>query len=197
MILWELFITFMQISLLAVGGGYVAIPLMESTIVEQRAWLSMPAFADLVTIAEMTPGPIALNAATFVGFRVAGLPGALIATLGVILPSLVLVSLLFWLYRRYRTLAFMQSILKALRPVVVALIAAAGLRLLYTALFFAAPALAPTLRETLSAVLAALDWKAAVLSLAAFIVLRAKRPSPILVMAACGAVYWGLGIMGL
>ena len=83
MILWELFITFMQISLLAVGGEYVAIPLMESTIVEQRAWLTMPAFADLVTIAEMTPGPIALNAATFVGFRVAGVPGALIATTAV------------------------------------------------------------------------------------------------------------------
>ncbi|MBO5500664.1 MAG: chromate transporter, partial [Clostridia bacterium] len=94
----ELFLSFLQVGLFSVGGGYVAIPLIQQQVVTQHGWLPMSIFNDLVTIAEMTPGPIGINAATFVGVRVGGFPGALVASLGFILPSLLIVSLLCWLY---------------------------------------------------------------------------------------------------
>ena len=135
MILMELFWAFFQIALFSVGGGYAAMPLIRSQVVQAHGWMTMSEFADLLTIAEMTPGPIQLNAATFAGMRVAGFPGALCASLGVVTPSLVLVSLLAWLYRRYRSLSVIQGVLGFLRPAVVALIASAGLDVLLLVIF--------------------------------------------------------------
>ncbi|NLB37787.1 MAG: chromate transporter, partial [Clostridiales bacterium] len=86
MIYLELFLAFLQVGLFSVGGGYVAIPLIQNQAVSLHNWLTMSQFTDLVTIAEMTPGPIAINAATFVGIHIAGIPGALVATFGSILP---------------------------------------------------------------------------------------------------------------
>ena len=80
--LWQLFISFAQIGLFSVGGGYAAIPLIQEQVVTQHGWLTMSEFTDLVTIAEMTPGPLAVNAATLVGTRIAGAGGALLAPLG-------------------------------------------------------------------------------------------------------------------
>ena len=91
-------------------------PLIQAQAVAGHGWLTLDAFADLVTIAEMTPGPIALNAATFVGTQVAGLPGALVATAGNVLPSCLIVSLLAWLYGKYRRLDVVQGVLGCLRP---------------------------------------------------------------------------------
>ena len=88
-----LFLVFFQIGLFSVGGGYAAMPLIQSLVVESHGWLTMAEFTNLMTIAEMTPGPIAVNSATFVGMRCAGLPGALVATFGCITPSLILVTL--------------------------------------------------------------------------------------------------------
>ena len=87
-----LFLVFFQIGLFSVGGGYAAMPLIQSLVVESHGWLTMAEFTNLMTIAEMTPGPIAVNSATFVGMRCAGLPGALVATFGCITPSLILVT---------------------------------------------------------------------------------------------------------
>ena len=78
----QLFLSFLQIGALSFGGGYAAMPLIEAQIVTTHGWLTMTEFANLVTIAEMTPGPIAVNAATFVGTKIAGVPGALAATAG-------------------------------------------------------------------------------------------------------------------
>lgn len=94
MIYWQLFLSFVQVGMFSIGGGYAAMPLIQSQVVEQHAWLTMQEFTDLITIAEMTPGPIAVNSATFVGLRIASLPGAIIATLGCITPALIFVSLL-------------------------------------------------------------------------------------------------------
>ena len=135
MIYLQLFWSFFQIGLFSFGGGYAAVPLIQSQIVETNQWLSMGQFADLITIAEMTPGPIAINSATFVGTQVAGLPGAVIATFGCVFPSFVLVLLLSFLYIRYRNLKGMQGILTGLRPAIVAMIAGAGMSLLLLALF--------------------------------------------------------------
>ena len=89
MIYWQLFLSFLQIGALSFGGGYAAMPLIESQIVTNHSWLTMTEFANLVTIAEMTPGPIAVNAATFVGTKIGGVPGALVATAGCILPACI------------------------------------------------------------------------------------------------------------
>ena len=82
MIYLELFWSFFQIGLFSIGGGYAAMPLIQNQVVDIHPWLTMTQFADIMTIAEMTPGPIAINSATFVGIQVAGLPGAIIATVG-------------------------------------------------------------------------------------------------------------------
>ena len=84
MIYLQLFFSFLQVGLFSVGGGYAAMPLIQSQVVEQHPWLTLHEFTDLITIAEMTPGPIAINSATFVGIRIAGIPGAIVATLGCI-----------------------------------------------------------------------------------------------------------------
>lgn len=129
MITLQLFLGFLQIGLFSFGGGYAAMPLLQEQLVARNGWLSVQEFADLVTIAEMTPGPIAVNAATFVGTKLAELPGALAATAGVILPACILVTCIARLYLKYRNLSILQGILGTLRPAVVAMIASAGVLL--------------------------------------------------------------------
>ena len=126
MILLELFLSFLQIGAFSFGGGYAAMPLIQAQVVTKYHWLSMAEFTDLITISQMTPGPIAVNSATFVGIKIAGIPGALIATLGCILPSCIIVTLIASLYLKYRNLSLLQGILGSLRPAVVAMIASAG-----------------------------------------------------------------------
>ena len=135
MIYLKLFWAFFQIGLFSFGGGYAAVPLIQSQIVENNQWMEMSQFADLITIAEMTPGPIIVNSATFVGQQIAGLPGAIICTLGSVMPSLLIVLILSWVYMKFRNLGTVQRILTGLRPAIVALIASAGLSLLVLALF--------------------------------------------------------------
>lgn len=135
MIYLELFWSFFQIGLFSIGGGYAAMPLIEHQVVDLHAWLTMTQFADIITIAEMTPGPIAVNSATFVGIQIAGIPGALISTLGCILPSIIIVLTLSYVYYRFRGLSFVQGVLAGLRPAVVAMIASAGISLLLLSLF--------------------------------------------------------------
>ena len=135
MIYLQLFLAFAQIGLFSFGGGYAAVPLIQSQIVENNQWMEMSQFADLITIAEMTPGPIIVNSATFVGQQIAGLPGAIICTLGSVMPSLLIVLILSWVYMKFRNLGTVQGILTGLRPAIVALIASAGLSLLVLALF--------------------------------------------------------------
>ena len=133
--LLDLFLCFVQVGLFSIGGGYAAMPMIQAKAVEYYHWLTMGEFTDLMTIAEMTPGPITVNSATFVGIRMAGIPGALVATMGCILPSLIIVSLLSWLYEKYRSMDAMQAVLACLRPAVVALIASAALTILRVVVF--------------------------------------------------------------
>lgn len=123
----SLFLSFVQVGLLSVGGGYAAIPIIREQTVLQHAWLTMEEFADLVTIAEMTPGPIAVNVATFIGMRLAGIAGAIAATLGCILPSVLLLSWMAQVYTRHRSSKTLQDVLGILRCAIAALIAQAGL----------------------------------------------------------------------
>ena len=133
MIYLQLFWSFLQIGAFSFGGGYAALPLIESIVVDQYGWLTVAEFTDLITISQMTPGPIAINSATFVGLNIAGPWGAFFATLGNIIPSFVLVTFIAWLYMKYNTLDTLQNVLRTLRPAVVAMIATAGVSLVLTA----------------------------------------------------------------
>lgn len=133
MIYLQLFLSFLQIGAFSFGGGYAAMPLIQNQVVQLHSWLSQSEFTDLITISQMTPGPIAVNSATFVGTRIAGVPGALAATIGCVLPSCILVTILAKIYLKYRNLSLLQDILKSLRPAVIAMIAAAGVSILVTA----------------------------------------------------------------
>ncbi|MBP3880390.1 MAG: chromate transporter [Lachnospiraceae bacterium] len=135
MVFLQLFFAFLQIGAFSFGGGYAAMPLIKAQVIDTYNWMTIEDFTDLVTIAEMTPGPIAINAATFVGNQVAGIPGAVVATIGVILPSCILVTGLAFLYAKYRSLRLMQGVLRSLRPAVVAMIFAAGLSILIPTIF--------------------------------------------------------------
>lgn len=135
MLLLKLFFAFIQVGLFSVGGGYAAIPLIQEQIVNIHELMTLEEFSDLITVAEMTPGPISINSATFVGMRIAGIPGVLICTLGCIIPSFCICLILAHFYYKYRTVSGVQVVLGALRPAVVALIASAGASILMLGLF--------------------------------------------------------------
>lgn len=135
MLLLKLFFAFIQVGLFSVGGGYAAIPLIQEQIVNIYGLMTLEEFSDLITVAEMTPGPISINSATFVGMRIAGIPGVLICTLGCIIPSFCICLLLAYFYYKYRTVSGVQVVLGSLRPAVVALIASAGASILMLGLF--------------------------------------------------------------
>lgn len=178
MIYLELLWSFLQIGLFSIGGGYAAMPLIQNQVVDIHPWLSMSQFADVMAIAEMTPGPIAINSATFVGIQVAGLSGAIIATVGCVLPSCAIVMCLAYIYYRFRGLSIVQGVLAGLRPAVVAMIASAGLSLLILALYG---------QRTLPAELDGVNLVAAAIFAVAFFVLRRWKLSPLWVMAGSGA----------
>ena len=179
MIYLELFWSFFQIGLFSVGGGYAAMPIIEHQVVELHSWMTMQEFVDIITISQMTPGPIAVNSATFVGIQIAGLPGAIIATLGCIFPSCIIVLTLAWVYSHYRNLSVVQGVLGGLRPAVVAMIASAGLSILVLSLWNgAAVSLNP----------ADLDWVSLLLFVGALFALRRWKLNPIYAMLACGGV---------
>ncbi|MBQ2834691.1 MAG: chromate transporter [Clostridia bacterium] len=178
MIYLELLLSFFEIGLFSIGGGYAAMPLIQNQVVDVHPWLTMTQFADIMTIAEMTPGPIAINAATFVGIQVAGLPGAVLATAGCVLPSCVIVMTLAWVYDRFRGLHMVQGVLAGLRPAVIAMIASAGISLLLMALYG---------QRTLPADWMEPDAVAAVLFVSGLAILSVWKVHPLWVMAGSGA----------
>ena len=174
MIYLQLFVSYLKIGFFGFGGGYAMLSLIQNEVVVQHAWMSNAEFADIVAVSQMTPGPIAVNAATFVGIQVAGLPGALIATIGCIFPSCVIVMALAYVYYRFRGLSVMQGILAGLRPAVIAMIASAGISLLCMALYG---------QRMFPADLGSIDLTALAIFLVDFVILRKWKPSPIKVMA--------------
>lgn len=179
MIYLELLWSFVQIGLFSIGGGYAAMPLIQHQVVEVHPWLTMTQFADIMTIAEMTPGPIAINSATFVGIQVAGIPGAVVATLGCILPSCVIVTFLAYVYYRFRDLKMVQGILGGLRPAVVAMIASAGISLMALSFFG---------ERSLPGDWSGVNYISVFIFLAGFATLRKCKANPVYVMAGAGVL---------
>ncbi|MEW6522400.1 MAG: chromate transporter [Bacillota bacterium] len=122
----QLFLSFFRIGLFCFGGGYAMIPLIEREIIIARGWLTAGEFLDIAAVAEITPGPVAVNVATFVGYRLAGIPGAATATAAVILPAVTLMVLLCWIIPRIRPGVATRELV-ILRPAMVAMIGAAAL----------------------------------------------------------------------
>ena len=131
MIYLQLFISYLKIGFFGFGGGYAMLSLIQNEIVEQRGWLTATQFADIVAVSQITPGPIAINSATYIGYTVAGFAGSIIATFAVCLPSLTLMLLLTRFFLRHRENRFVQSVVKAVGPVVVGMIASAALLLMF------------------------------------------------------------------
>lgn len=175
MLYLELFLGFMYIGVLAFGGGYAALPLIQEQCVRQNGWLTMTEFSDLLTISQITPGPIAINSASFVGMKVAGFFGSVCASLGFMLPPFIIVSLLYLLFKKYGQLRFMQDLLSGLKPGVVALIAVAGADVLTEALWGQSPV---TLANT--------DIFCVVLAICAFVALRKTKLGPLKTIVCCG-----------
>ncbi len=118
----ELFISFFKIGLFTFGGGYAMIPLIQKEIAEQKQWITDDDILEIVAIAESTPGPIAVNAATFVGWRAAGFLGALCATIGVVLPSFVIISLIAFVLGEFQNVKAVRYAFFGIRAGVLALI---------------------------------------------------------------------------
>ena len=135
MIYWELFWSFVKVGAFCVGGGYASMPLIQAQVIEEHGWLTMQQFIDIFTISQMTPGPIGISAATFVGTKVAGVPGAVCATVGFVFPSVIIVLILAHLFFKYGDIGTVRGVLNGLRPAVVALICSAGLSFVFLALW--------------------------------------------------------------
>lgn len=169
--LLELYLSFFKVGLFAIGGGYATLPLISDEAIAVHHWITQQDFINLVTISQMTPGPIAINAASFVGMKVAGISGAVIATLGCISPSLVIVSLIAWLYRKLKGNVWFDTVLATLCPAVVGLILYAGIDLLLQAVY-------PQGR---------VDWLSLVLFGLSFALLRTKKFGSVTTMLLAGA----------
>ncbi len=183
MIYLELFVAYVQIGLMCIGGGYAGIPAIQSLVVDQNAWLTTSQLSDLITIAEMTPGPIAINSATFVGQRVAGFWGAISATAGFLLPTVTIVLIFGALYYRFRKLEYVQSVLGGLRPGITALIASAGMSIAVVSLF------GYEIAEIISTMTVSIDFLAVAIFTASLILLRIfKKLNPIIIILGSGLI---------
>lgn len=177
--LFLLFVEFFKIGLFTIGGGVASLPLIETLVVNNHNWLSYEEFSHLVVISEMTPGPIAVNASTFVGNKMFGIIGGIVATAGVILPSLIIVIVLAKIYLKYKNIKTVNSILNGLRPTVVGLVAFATLNITVSALFNSNVLKVSTFDFNIV--------KIALLVLYVFI-LRKYKPNPIAIIALSGIV---------
>ena len=139
MILWQLFISYLKIGFFGFGGGYAMLSLIQNEVVVQHQWMTNAQFADIVAVSQITPGPIAINSATYVGYSVGiqtghlwcGILGSVIATFAVCLPSLTLMILVARFFMRLQHNRLVEGAMRGMRPAVIGMIAAAALLLIF------------------------------------------------------------------
>jgi chromate transporter len=167
MIYLQLFWTYFKIGLFCFGGGYAMISLIQNEVVENHAWLTTQEFTDIVAISQMTPGPIGINSATYIGYTVTGnVAGAVIATFAVCLPSFIIVLLIAKAYKKFKANRYVTSALLGLRPATVGLIASAALILMNKENF--------------------IDYKSIIIFVSAFILTKFCKVHPILMIVLAG-----------
>ena len=185
MIFWELFYTFFKIGLFGFGGGYGMLSLIQGEVVVRHGWLSVQEFTDIVAVSQMTPGPIGINSATFVGYTSVinsggtiplAVLGSLVASFAVMLPSFILMLIISRWLMKYSRHKRVEGLFKVLRPAVVGLIASAALLLMNSENFG-------------SVVDTPLQfWVSVALFLFAFVALRFLKLGPIFILVICGAI---------
>jgi chromate transporter len=127
MILLRVFITFFKIGLFSFGGGYAMLPMIQQEVVEINNWVSDTEFIDIVAISQITPGPIAINSATYIGFKTAGVLGSTVATLGVVMPSIIIMIIISRFFIKFKNNKYVEYAFLGLRPATVGLVAAAAI----------------------------------------------------------------------
>lgn len=127
-----LFLTFLKIGAFTFGGGYAMIALLENEFISKKNWLQKDEFLDMVAIAESTPGPVAVNSATYIGYRMAGIPGAAVSTFAVCMPSFGIIYLISLFFDRFLSLTYVAYAFKGIQVCVIYLIFSAGIRMLKT-----------------------------------------------------------------
>ena len=167
MILVQLFVSFLKVGLFSFGGGYAMLPLIEHETVDLHHWIDKASFVQIVSIAQITPGPIAINSATFVGYRVDGVVGSAVATVAVVLAPMMIVLLIARIADRFSESMAIQGALSGLKPALLALVA------------FSAVSIAQSALASLPAIL---------IAAAAFAVLLLTRIHPLVVLAAAAAI---------
>lgn len=176
----QLFWTFLKIGLFSIGGGYAIIPLIQEQVVHQQGWLSDKVFTDIITISQMTPGPLAVNTSTFVGMQINGVLGAVLATTGCILGGCVISISLYQFFQKHQESLYVSMALKSLKASSVGLIMSAGFTILLLTFFESS--------ELSRNMLAHIDWSAAFLFATSLIILRKFKPNPILLMCLAGFI---------
>ena len=131
MIYLQLFISYLKIGFFGFGGGYAMLSLIQNEVVVQNAWMTNAEFTDIVAISQMTPGPIAINSATYVGYTVAGFWGSVVATVSVCLPALTLMILITKFFLILKDNRYVKGLIAGMRPVVIGMIGAAALLLMF------------------------------------------------------------------
>lgn len=119
----QIFCTFAKIGAFTIGGGYAMLPLIQKEVVEKKQWISPDDFVDMIALSQSVPGILAVNIAIFTGYRMKGNAGSIVATLGSILPSFIIILLIAMFFRNFQDNVYIAKIFKAIRPAVVALIA--------------------------------------------------------------------------
>ena len=173
----QVYLAFVRIGAMVFGGAYAAIPIVEHEVVVTQAWMTYAEFMDLLALDEITPGPILINSATFVGMRVAGIPGAIAATLGCITAPVVVGLILLYVFRKYKDTPLVQSIMTSLKSMAVALIASTMVKFGFAAILPNAPAVDVVYAVYVCAVIAV-----------AFYLMHVKKLGPLPVMLGCGAL---------
>ena len=188
MILLQLFWEFFKTGLFAVGGGMATLPFLYD-MSTRTGWFTQAKLADMIAVSESTPGPIGVNMATYVGFETAGIPGAVIATLGLICPSIIIVLLIARVLKQFRSNKTVDAAFYGLRPCSIALIAAAGL--LVARITFLNPE-ALQMEDKMAAFFGLFNWKAVVLAAVLLVATRGVKPlkkmHPIVFIAVSAAV---------
>ena len=173
----QVYLAFVRIGAMVFGGAYAAIPIVEHEVVVSQAWMTYAEFMDLLALDEITPGPILINSATFVGMRVAGIPGAIAATLGCITAPVIVGLVLLYVFRKYKDAPLVQSVMTSLKSMAVALIAATMVKFAIAAVAPEAPAVDLVYSIYVCAVIAV-----------AFYLMHFKKLGPLPVMLCCGVL---------
>ncbi|MTI46882.1 MAG: chromate transporter [Firmicutes bacterium] len=163
----NIFLSFFKIGAFSFGGGYAMLPILQDEIIQNHQWLSGKEFVNVLAIAQMTPGPIAINSATFLGYKLDGFVGAFTATTAVILPSLIIVLTIAHFLNKFKNSKYVEWAFKGIRPVVLGLIASAA--------FFVG-------KDTF------IDIKSVIIALGVFYVVGVKKLHPILAIVGAGLV---------